>query len=169
MRDARDGCLIRDEVMATTRQDAAINLRETPFIHMNVALCVVSTPALAGTRRMLICCHTTFNWSDDMKYLFVAFAVGAAALAGGSAANAAGGSSAKQTAQESQTTDISAHRRHHHWHGHRHHWRHHHSHYRPYYRSYGYYPRHHGYYGGGPYGYYGGGPGVTFSFGGGRW
>ncbi|MVT75396.1 hypothetical protein GPL20_20550 [Bradyrhizobium cajani] len=117
-----------------------------------------------------MCCRTTFNWSDDMKYLFVAMAVGAAALAGGSAANAANNSSAKPIAQGSRSTDISAQHRHH-YHGHRHHhWRHHHGHYRPYYRSYGYYPRHHGYYGGGPYGYYGGGgPGVTFSFGGSRW
>lgn len=102
-----------------------------------------------------------------MKYLFVAMAVGAAALAGGSTANAAGKAGAQQTAP----TDISAQHRHHfHGHRHHHHWRHHHGHYRPHYRSYGYYPRHHGYYGGGPYGYYGGGgPGVSFSFGGGRW
>jgi hypothetical protein len=109
----------------------------------------------------------TFNWSDDMKYLFVAMVAGAAALAGGSTANAANRDSGKQRAQESQSTDISAHRRN--WHHRHHHWRHHHGYYRPHYRSYGYYPRHHGYYGGGPYGYYGGGPGVTFSFGGGRW
>jgi hypothetical protein len=131
-----------------------------------IARCVVSTPALAGTQPAPICCHTTFNWSDDMKYLFVAMAVGAAALAGSSAANAAN-TGAKQNAP----TDISAQHRHHH-HGQRHHhWRpHHHGHYRPHYRSYGYYPRHHGYYGGGPYGYYGGGgPGVTFGFGGNRW
>jgi len=94
-----------------------------------------------------------------MKYLFVAMAVGAAALAGGSTANAAGKASAKQNAPAGQSTDISAQHRHHH-----------HGYYRPHYRNYGYYPRHHGYYGGGPYGYYGGGgPGVTFSFGGGRW
>jgi Ni/Co efflux regulator RcnB len=138
----------------------------------NIARCVVSTPALAGTLATPMYCLTTFNWSDDMKYLIVAMAVGAAALAGGSAANAAGTTSAKQNARGGQPTDISAQHRHHH-HGHRqHHWRpHHYGHHRPhYYRNYGYYPRHHGYYGGGPYGYYGGGgPGVTFSFGGGRW
>jgi hypothetical protein len=104
-----------------------------------------------------------------MKYLFVAMAIGAAALTA-STANAAGGK-AKPNAQTRQSTDISAQDRHSH-HGHRHqHWRpHHHGYYRPHYRNYGYYPRHHGYYGGGPYGYYGGGrPGVTFSFGGNRW
>jgi hypothetical protein len=92
-----------------------------------------------------------------MKYLFVAMAIGAAALAGGSAANAADGK-ARPNARASQSTDISAQHRHGH-HGHRpHHWRpHHHGYYRPHYRSYGYYPRHHRYYGGGPYGYYGGG------------
>ncbi|MEK9279367.1 MULTISPECIES: hypothetical protein [unclassified Bradyrhizobium] len=113
-----------------------------------------------------------------MKYLFVAMAVGAAALAGGSVAHAANNGKATQNAQgnqsqRSQSTDISAQHRHyhHHWRGHHygHHWRHH-GYYRPHYRSYGYYPRR-GYYGGGPYGYYGGGPGVTFSFGTGgyRW
>lgn len=106
-----------------------------------------------------------------MKYLFVAMAVGAAALACGSTANAAGKVNAKQTTQAGQSTDISAQHRHHghRHHGYRHHhWRHH-GHYRPHYRNYGYYPRQ-GYYGGGPYGYYGGGgPGVTFSFGSGRW
>ncbi|MBW7969421.1 hypothetical protein [Bradyrhizobium sp. BR 10289] len=98
-----------------------------------------------------------------MKYLFVAMAVGAAALAGGFA-------NAADKAAQKAPTDISAQHRHHH-HGHRHHhWRPHHGHYRPhYYRNYGYYPRHHGYYGGGPYGYYGGGPSVTFGFGGSRW
>jgi hypothetical protein len=103
-----------------------------------------------------------------MKYLFVAMAIGAAALAA-STANAAGGK-AKPNAQTRQSTDIGAQHRHHHGYRH-HHWRpHHHGYYRPHYRSYGYYPRHHGYYGGGPYGYYGGGgPGVTFSFGGNRW
>jgi hypothetical protein len=91
-----------------------------------------------------------------MKSLFVATAIGAAALAGPSAANAAGKGEAKPRMQAAQSTDISARGRHHHWHGpHHHHWRHH-GHYRPYYRSYGYYPRPHGYYGGGPYGYYGG-------------
>lgn len=106
-----------------------------------------------------------------MKYLFVAMAIGAAALAGGSAANAASGGKAKPNAQTHQSTDISAQRRHHRY-GHRHHrWHpHHRGYYRPHYRSYGYYPRRHGYYGGRPYGYYGGGgPGVTFSFGGNRW
>jgi hypothetical protein len=119
---------------------------------------------------MHVCCHTTFNWSDDMKYLFVAMAVGAAALAGGSTANAAGKAGAKQNAQAGRSTDISAQHRYHH-HGHRYHYGryHHHGYYRPHYRSYGYYPRHHGYYSGGPYGYYGGGPGVTFSFGSSRW
>ena len=101
-----------------------------------------------------------------MKYLIVAMAVGAAALAGGTAANAADRAGVKQKAP----TDISAQHRHYH-HGYRHHgYRHyHHGYYRPHYRSYGYYPRHSGYYGGGPYAYYGGGPGVTFSFGSGRW
>ncbi|WP_027530316.1 hypothetical protein [Bradyrhizobium sp. WSM3983] len=102
-----------------------------------------------------------------MKYLFVAMAIGAAALTA-STANAAGDGKAKPNAQVSQSTDISAQHRH----GYRHHnWRpHHYGYYRPHYRNYGYYPRHRGYYGGGPYGYYGGGgPGVTFSFGGNRW
>ena len=105
-----------------------------------------------------------------MKYLFVAMAIGAAALA---ASQQRGGRQARsQNAQTGQSTDISA------QHRHRHHgpspspWRPHHRHgfHRPHYRSYGYYPRHHGYYGGGPYGYYGGGgPSVTFGFGGSRW
>ncbi|MBW7965707.1 hypothetical protein [Bradyrhizobium sp. BR 10261] len=102
-----------------------------------------------------------------MKYLFVAMAIGAAALTA-SAANAASGGKARPNAQLGQSTDISAQHRH----GHRHHhWRPHHYGYdRRHHRSYGYYPRHHGYYGGGPYGYYGGrGPGVTFSYGGSRW
>jgi hypothetical protein len=107
-----------------------------------------------------------------MKYLFVAMAVGATALAGVSTASAADKAGAKHTTQSTRSTDISAQHRHHgHRHfGHRHHhWGHHRGYYRPHYRSYGYYPRH-GYYGGGPYGYYGGGgPGVTFSFGSGRW
>jgi Ni/Co efflux regulator RcnB len=135
-------------------------------VETNIARCVVSTPALAGTQPAPICCRTTFNWSDDMKYLIVAMTVGAAALAGSSAANAAN-TGAKQNAP----TDISAQHRHHH-HGQRHQqWRHHqHGYYRPHHRSYGYYPRHHGYHGGGPYGYYGGGgPNVTFGFGGNRW
>ena len=102
-----------------------------------------------------------------MKYLFVAMAIGAAALSASTAQ--AGGEKAKPNVRVSQSTDISAQHRHGH-HGHRqHHWRpHHHGYYRPHY-GHGYYPRHHGYYGGGPYGYYGGGPGVTFSFGGSRW
>ncbi|MET3911591.1 hypothetical protein ABID59_005955 [Bradyrhizobium sp. S3.3.6] len=105
-----------------------------------------------------------------MKYLFVAMAIGAAALTA-SAANAASGGKAKPYAQVSQSTDISAQHRHGHY-GHRHHRWHpnHHGYYRPHYRSYGYYPRHQGYYGGGPYGYYGGGgPSVTFGFGANRW
>lgn len=103
-----------------------------------------------------------------MKYLFVAMAIGAAAL-GVSTANAAGGSKARPDAHIGQSTDIGAqHRRHHHGQRH-HHWRpHHHGYYRPHHRSYGHYPRHQGYYGGGPYGYYGGSPGVTFGFGN-RW
>jgi Ni/Co efflux regulator RcnB len=137
----------------------------------------------AGTGAQHIRCRSTFNWSDEMKKLVVAIAVGAAALAGASAANAASPVKAKsgvmtdaQTnqSQANRSTDFSARHRGHHWHGHNH-WRHH-GYYRPHYRSYGYYPRSygyyprsHGYYGGGPYGYYGGGPGVTFSFGGGRW
>lgn len=111
-----------------------------------------------------------------MKKLAIVFAVGAAALMGGSAAyaadNAVKSKSSTDAAQsgvgtqsriaKQSSTDISAHRRYRHWHGH-HHW--HHRHYRPYYGSYNYYtPRRYGYYG--PR-YYGGGPGVTFSFGGG--
>ena len=103
-----------------------------------------------------------------MKKTMIAIAIGAAALMGGTAANAASNDAAKpETAKQatgtSQSTDISAGRRHHHWHGHRGWHRHHHHHgyyrsYRPnYYNSYGYYGR--------PHGYYGGGPGVTFSFG----
>lgn len=106
-----------------------------------------------------------------MKYLFVAMAIGVAALAGGSAANAAGGGKAKPNAQVGQSTDISAQYRYAHYSRRHHHWRPHHGgYYRPHYRSYGYYPRRHGYYGSRPYGYYGGGgPGVTFGFGGNRW
>jgi hypothetical protein len=119
--------------------------------------------------------HTS-QWSSIMKKLAIVLAVGAAALIGGSSANAgdaalkARGISANVT---ESSTDISAGRRHGHWHGHRHwghrhyghrHWGH--RHYRPYYNSYGYAPRHHGYYG--RPGYYGGGPGITFSFGGHR-
>ncbi|MBK3662338.1 hypothetical protein JJE66_13905 [Bradyrhizobium diazoefficiens] len=105
-----------------------------------------------------------------MKYLFVAMAVGAAALTA-TTANAAGGGKTKPNAQIGQPTDISAQQRHRH-HGYRHHHgRPHYGRYhRPHYRSYGYYPRHQRYYGDGPYGYYGGGgPGVTFGFGGNRW
>lgn len=95
-----------------------------------------------------------------MKYLFVAMAIGAAALSA-SAANAAGGGKARPNAQVSQSTDVSAQhrhhgRRHHNWHPQRH------GYHRPPYRSYGYYPRHHGYYGGR-------GPGVRFGYGGSRW
>jgi hypothetical protein len=105
-----------------------------------------------------------------MKYLFVAMAIGAAALTA-STANAASGGKAKPNAQIGQSTDISAQHRHRHYGHHHHRWRPHHGgYYRPHYRSYGYYPRHQGYYGGGPYGYYGGGgPSVTFGFGANRW
>jgi hypothetical protein len=83
-------------------------------------ICVVSTPASIGTLARRFRCHSTFNWSDDMKYLFVAMALGAAALAGGTTANAAGKASAKPNATAGKSTDLSAqHRRHHH--GHRHH------------------------------------------------
>jgi hypothetical protein len=103
-----------------------------------------------------------------MKKLAIVFAVGAAALMGGSAAYAADSAVKSKSSTDAaqsrigvQSTDISAHRRHRHWHGH-HHW--HHRHYRPYYGSYNYYtPRPYGYYGHPRY--YGGGPGVTFSFG----
>jgi hypothetical protein len=133
-------------------------------------ICVVSTPASIGTSATHFRYHPTFNWSDDMKYLFVAMAVGAVALAGATSANAAGKAGAKPGAPAAQSTDISAQHRHRH-HGYRHHhWRQHYGHHRPHYRSYGYYPQHHGYYGSGPYGYYDGGrPGVTFGFGGNRW
>ncbi|WP_291852116.1 hypothetical protein [Bradyrhizobium sp.] len=112
-----------------------------------------------------------------MRKLAIVLAVGGAALIGGSAANAGDGAvKARVTSANvaESSTDISAGRRHGHWHGHRH-WghrhhghRHHwgHRHHRPYYSSYGYAPRHHGYYG--HPGYYGGGPGITFSFGGHR-
>lgn len=106
-----------------------------------------------------------------MKYLFVAMAVGAVAMAGVSAASANDRTGARQGTQSTRSTDISAQHRHHgHRHyGHRHHHWGHRGYHRPHHRGYGYYPRH-GYYGGGPYGYYGGGgPGVTFSFGSGRW
>ena len=102
-----------------------------------------------------------------MKRLFIAMAVGAAALLGGSAANAADNTlKAKAATGVTQSaTDFSSHRRYYrgyHHYGYRH--------YRPYYgNSYGYAPRpyyggyHRPYYGG--YGY--GGPSVSFSFGGG--
>jgi hypothetical protein len=114
-----------------------------------------------------------------MKRLFIAMAVGGAALLGGSAANAADNTvKAKATTDVTQSsTDFSSRGRYHHY-GYRHYG---YRHYRPYYRSYGYAPRpsYYGggyggpYYGGGyggPYyggGYGYGGPSVSFSFGGG--
>ncbi len=109
-----------------------------------------------------------------MKKLFLAMAVGAAALLGSSAANAADNTvKAKAATDVTQSpTDISSQRRYYRHYGYRH--------YRPYYRSYGYAPRRYygggyggPYYGGGyggPYyggGYGYGGPSVTFGFGGG--
>src|ERR1700682_499274 len=90
-----------------------------------------------------------------MKKLFIAMAVGAAALLGSSAANAADNTVKAKAATDvtQSSTDISSrgrhYRRYHHY-GYRH--------YRPHYRSYGYAPR--PYYGGygGPY--YGGGCGY---------
>jgi hypothetical protein len=106
-----------------------------------------------------------------MKKLFIAMAVGAAALLGSSAANAADNTVKAKAATDvtQSSTDISSrgrhYRRYHHY-GYRH--------YRPHYRSYGYAPRpYYGGYGGGyggPYyggGYGYGGPSVTFGFGGG--
>src|ERR1700687_450674 len=90
-----------------------------------------------------------------MKKLFIAMAVGAAALLGGSAANAADNTVKAKAATDAtqssiSSTDISSRRR---------------------YRHYGYAPRpYYGggyggpYYGGG-YGYGYGGPGISFSFG----
>lgn len=106
-----------------------------------------------------------------MNKLFIAMAVGAAALLGGSAANAADNTVKAKAATDvtQQSTDFSSrgrHYRHYHHHGYRHYG---YRHYRPYYgSSYGYAPR--PYYGGygrgyGGYGY--GGPSVTFGFGGG--
>ena len=103
-----------------------------------------------------------------MKRLFIAVAVGAAALLGGSAANAADNTVKAKAATDvtQQSTDFSSHRRYYRHYGYRH--------YRPYYRSYAYAPRrYYGGYGGGyggPYyagGYGYGGPSVSFSFGGG--
>ena len=106
-----------------------------------------------------------------MERLFIAAAVGAAALLGGSAANAADNTVKAKAATDvtQQSTDFSSrgrHYRHYRHYGYRH--------YRPYYRSYGYAPRpYYGGYGGGyggPYyggGYGYGGPSVSFSFGGG--
>jgi len=101
-----------------------------------------------------------------MKRLFIAMAVGAAALLGGSAANAADNTvTAKAaTGMTQQSTDFSSrgrHYRHYHHHGYRHYG---YRHYRPYYgNSYGYAPR--PYYGGYGRGYGYGGPSVTFGFG----
>ena len=95
-----------------------------------------------------------------MKMLFIAAAVGAAALLGGSVANAADDPVKAKAATDvtQQSTDFSSQGRHYRHYGYRH--------YRPYYgNSYGYAPR--PYYGGygRSYGY--GGPSVTFGFGGG--
>jgi hypothetical protein len=114
-----------------------------------------------------------------MNKLFIAMAVGAAALLGGSAANAADNTVKAKAATDvtQQSTDFSSRGRHYRryrHHGYRHYgYRHYgYRHYRPYYgSSYGYAPR--PYYGGygrgyGGYGGYGyGGPSVTFGFGGG--
>jgi hypothetical protein len=99
-----------------------------------------------------------------MKKLFIAMAVGVAALVGGSAANATDNAVRTKdgTGVTQSSTDFSSHRRHWHRYGY----------YRPYYRSYGYYRPHYpsyGYYGRPYYGGYYGGPSVTFSFGGGRY
>src|SRR6202043_1687105 len=94
-----------------------------------------------------------------MKRLFIAMAVGGAALLGGSAANAADNTvKAKATTDVTQSsTDFSSRGRYRHY-GYRH--------YRPYYRSYGYAPRP-SYYGGGYGGpYYGGGYGGPYYGGG---
>lgn len=107
-------------------------------------------------------------WSEGMKTLLFAFAIGAAAVLGGSAASAADNTVKVKAATDvtQQTTDFSSRGRHHRHYGH-HHYRHYgYRHYRPYYgNSYGYAPR--PYYGGyrRSYGY--GGPSVTFGFGGG--
>src|SRR6202158_5414487 len=90
-----------------------------------------------------------------MKKLFIAMAVGAAALLGSSAANAADNTVKAKAATDvtQSSTDISSRGRHY---GYRHYG---YRHYRPYYRSYGYAPR--PYYGG-----YGGGYGVPYYWGG---
>src|SRR4030088_3415344 len=91
-----------------------------------------------------------------MKRLFIATAVGAAALFGGSAANAADNTVKAKAATDvtQQSTDFSSrgrHYRHYGYRGYRHYG---YRHYRPYYgNSYGYAPR--PYYGG-----YGGGDGF---------
>jgi hypothetical protein len=106
-----------------------------------------------------------YYWSEEMKKLAIAFAVGAAALLGGSAANAAENTVKAKAATDvtQQSTDFSSRGRYHRHYGYRHYG---YRHYRPYYgNSYGYAPR--PYYGGygNSYGY--GGPSVTFGFGGG--
>jgi hypothetical protein len=109
-----------------------------------------------------------------MKILFIAMAVGAAALVGESAANATDNAVRTKdgTGVTQSSTDFSSHRRHWHRYGYyRPHYRSY-GYYRPYYRSYGYYRpyyRSYGYYGRPYYGGYYGGPSVTFSFGGGRY
>ena len=105
-----------------------------------------------------------------MKMLFIAAAVGAAALLGGSVANAADDPVKAKAATDvsQQSTDISSRGRHYRHYGYRHHGYRHYGYrnYRPYYgNSYGYAPR--PYYGGYDRGYGYGGPAVTFSFGGG--
>src|SRR6202521_5169837 len=91
-----------------------------------------------------------------MKKLFIAMAVGAAALLGGSAANATDNTVKAKAATDvtQSSTDISSRRRHYRHYGYRH--------YRPHYRSYGYAPRpYYGGYGGGYGGpYYGSGYGY---------
>lgn len=113
-----------------------------------------------------------------MKRLFIAMAVGAAALLG-SAANAADKTVKSKAATDvtQRSTDFSSQHRHHHGHrhhGHRHHGHRHYGHHHHGYRHYGY--RHHRPYYGNSYGYaprpyyrgYGyGGPSVSFGFGGG--
>src|ERR1700692_1165661 len=102
-----------------------------------------------------------YYWSEEMKKLAIAFAVGAAALLGGSAANAADNTVKAKAATDitQSSTDISSRGRHYRHYGYRHYG---YRHYRPYYRSYGYAPRpYYGGYGGGYGGpYYGGGYGY---------
>src|ERR1700686_5684066 len=111
-----------------------------------------------------------YYWSEEMKKLAIAFAVGAAALLGGSAADAADNTVKAKAATDvtQQSTDFSSRGRHYSHYGYRNYgYRHYgYRHYRPYYgNSYGYAPRpYYGGYGGGYGGpYYGGG----FWFGGG--